>query len=476
MAGPKLEAKLGLDNSEFKRKLKDSEKSAKDFSAGLKTVGVLAAAGFTAALVFAKKAAVAYDEEAKAQQSLLIALKGQKDIQERLIQQASQLQRTTLFGDEQTVMAMSRLAMVIGVNETAIKRLTPLVQDLAQAKFEGNLVTAADLVAKSVGSSTNALSRYGIEVKGAVGSTERLESAISGLNKQVGGQAEAAAKVGLGALTQLKNAWSDLTEVIGASIVESEGFKKSVNGLTKLVQNIQDRGLLSTLFEKRSTWEAWKKEKERLDVTREGIPLSVMNGPAAEVVGIRKVVKSYEELADAAEEATKQLEELKKVNTALFTKGFRGESFAEVGQKGIMGGGLARGGSDLAGGPEATNPVNEMTDALQLQSEAVNILTNSFDTLFSSTTNGFQNMVATMIDGMKRLVAEYLAKALIFGLIRALFPGSDLAIGATEQLWNMGLGGKAKGGLGGFQSQPLDVNVTGILKGKDIALVLRRNG
>jgi hypothetical protein len=85
-------------------------------------------------------------------------------------------------------------------------------------------------------------------------------------------------------------------------------------------------------------------------------------------------------------------------------------------------------------------------------------------------------MIGSMIDGMKRLVAEYLAKAVIFGLIRALFPGSGLATMATENLWNMGLGGKATGGLGGFQSKPMNVNVVGAIKGKDIALALRRNG
>jgi small-conductance mechanosensitive channel len=130
----------------------------------------------------------------------------------------------------------------------------------------------------------------------------------------------------------------------------------------------------------------------------------------------------------------------------------------------------------LADAPKFTKPIEDMTDALILQGEAINILTNGFDTLFSSTENGFNNMIDTIIDGLKRLVAEYLAKAAIFTLIRMLFPGSGLAVMATQNLWNMGLGGKATGGLGGFQSQPLNVNVVGSIKGKDIALALRRNG
>jgi hypothetical protein len=159
----------------------------------------------------------------------------------------------------------------------------------------------------------------------------------------------------------------------------------------------------------------------------------------------------------------------------------------------------------LSGGPEAVTAVEDMTNALMLQNEAINILTNGFDTLFSSAGEGFKGMIDTMIDGMKRLVAEYLAKAAIFTLIRMLFPGSGLAVGATKGLAGMGLGkfvGFASGGMvfgpqlamvGENSSRsnpevimPMNklasmmggqiIKVDGKIKGKDIALALRRNG
>jgi len=500
MADEKLKAKLGLDNSEFKRGLKDSENQLSKMSVGMKRLGVALGAVFSVSAItnFAKKAAVAYDEEIKASQSLLVALKGRKDIQESLIDQATELQKKTLFADDQTIMAASRMAMVIGDNEIAIKRLIPLVQDLAQAKFEGNLVTAADLVAKSIGSGTNALARYGIQIEGAVGSVDRLESAIYGLNKQVGGQAEAAAKVGLGSVTILKNAWGDLTEQIGKAIIESKAFnkiidtlKKAVDALTKDTVEVNDpyalwRGidkstaenLKKQVLEQIRYFESIENGQASLQFWKEG--LEVLDGIInATTPDIQVQAQEIENLSDTAEEAAKKLEQLKKANELFNLENFGGSysiAGAVANEEGPIGRGWLKGGKTLAGAPESLTAINDMTDALILQEEAINILTNGFDTLFSSAENGFANMVDTMIDGMKRLVAEYLAKAVIFGLIRALFPGSGLATMATENLWNMGLGGKATGGLGGFQSKPLNVNVVGSIRGKDIALALRRNG
>ena len=216
-----LKARLGLDKKKFDDGLKGAKKSGNAFGSAMKKVGGILAAAFavTKIVQWGKKLLGLTDIQAKAEQSLLVALKGRKDIQQSLIKQASELQKKTLFGDEQTIEGAAKLAMLLGQDENAIKKLLPLVQDLATAKFGGNLVTAADMVAKSVGSSTNALTRYGIEITGAVGSSERLETTIAALNKQVGGQAEAAALVGTGAITQLKNIWGDYKEYLGSKLL-----------------------------------------------------------------------------------------------------------------------------------------------------------------------------------------------------------------------------------------------------------------
>lgn len=241
MSRQEHKAVFTADNSDLKKKSNEVSGSFDKIKNQAKILGAALAAAFSVGVIvnFLKKSAQAYDEEAKAAQSLLTALKGREDIQKNIIKQATELQRKTLFGDEQTIQAGARLAMILGQDEQAIKRLLPLVQDLAQGK-NMDLASAADLVAKSVGSSTNSLARYGIQIEGTVGSSQRLESAVKELNRQVGGQAEAAAKIGLGPLAQLKNAYGDLMEIVGKAVLESKQFNKNINDLKEVAEGTTD--------------------------------------------------------------------------------------------------------------------------------------------------------------------------------------------------------------------------------------------
>jgi hypothetical protein len=98
--------------------------------------------------------------------------------------------------------------------EEEIKLLTKATLDLA-AGMGLDLKSAGDLVAKTIGSSTNAMSRYGIEVTGAVGSTERLETLTGNVAKLFGGQALAQSQTMTGSIEQMKNAAGDAAEALG---------------------------------------------------------------------------------------------------------------------------------------------------------------------------------------------------------------------------------------------------------------------
>jgi|5B_taG_2_1085324.scaffolds.fasta_scaffold08499_2 hypothetical protein len=222
---------FGADLRGFDKAMKKAQRSIKKFGTSMQRTGKNLTRNLTLPLAaFAAASVKAFDTQAKAETKLLTALKGREDVQKRLIAQAKELQTQTLFGDEETIAAQAMLA-TMGLEEEAIMRLIPLVQDMATAKGM-NLVQAADLVAKSVGSSTNALSRYGITITGAVGSQERLNTATEALNKAFGGQAEAVSKVGLGPLTQLKNILGDLSEDIGKIILPT------LNDLAKDVKEL----------------------------------------------------------------------------------------------------------------------------------------------------------------------------------------------------------------------------------------------
>lgn len=179
------------------------------------------------------------DIQAKAQASLLTALQGNVKAQQELIGQAKELQKTTLFGDEATIQAAAMLASM-GLQKDEIKKLIPLVQDFATLQ-KLDLATAAGLVAKSVGSSTNALTRYGIQIQGAVGSSERLESAVKAMNEKVGGQAAAAAKVGAASFQQFANLLGDMKENIGILLITAlnpmtQGFGDVVASVSEFLE------------------------------------------------------------------------------------------------------------------------------------------------------------------------------------------------------------------------------------------------
>ena len=242
MAKKNVNIKLGADITDFQSKMKRAQKGFKKTASKLKSIGKSMTMGLTAPLVgFAAASIKAFDTQAKAEAKLKTALNGNEKAYKSLTAQARELQKVTTFGDEETIAAQSMLASM-GLEEEAILRLTPLVQDMATAKGM-NLSAAADLVAKSVGSSTNAMSRYGIQIEGAVGSSERLDSAIAGLSGQFKGQSEAAAKAGAGGLKQLQNSFGDLMEDIGGMLMPIlNNLVGYIQGLVNAWQNL-DGGL-----------------------------------------------------------------------------------------------------------------------------------------------------------------------------------------------------------------------------------------
>ena len=193
----------------------------------------------------------AFGGSAKAIGSLISAY-GKQELAERklsqalgftsqaLLTQASALQETTTFGDE-AIIGVQALIGAFTKDEEQIKELTKTTLDLAAAKGM-DLTAAADLVSKSFGSSTNALSRYGIQVEGAVGSSERLENLTGNVAALFGGQAVAQADTMTGSIEQMKNAMGDTAETMG------EIFEPATIAVTKTIKSASER--LSEFFNK----------------------------------------------------------------------------------------------------------------------------------------------------------------------------------------------------------------------------------
>jgi len=244
MAEKNLSVKLSLNDKQFQSSLKKATRRLKKFGASMKRTGQTMTRSLTLPVIaFGAVAVKAFDEQIKAETKLRTSLKGNEEAFNSLKNQAQELQKVTLFGDEATMEAQGFLAQ-LGLNEEAILKLTPLIQDFATAQGVG-LGDAAKLVAKSVGSSTNALSRYGIQIEGEVGTVDRLNSAVNALSTAFGGQAEAVSKEGLGPLVQMQNRLGDIAEEIGEKLIPiiirlGEKLMSFLNGFSNLDSKTQE--------------------------------------------------------------------------------------------------------------------------------------------------------------------------------------------------------------------------------------------
>jgi len=130
---------------------------------------------------------------------------------------ASSLQKVTTFGDED-IATTQRQLIAFGAKGQALKDLTKATLDLSAATGM-DLKSAGDLIGKSIGSTTNALMRYGINIEGAVSSTSRMESAVKNITALYSGAASAAANVYDGQMKQLSNRIGDIQEGIGFYLI-----------------------------------------------------------------------------------------------------------------------------------------------------------------------------------------------------------------------------------------------------------------
>jgi len=182
----------------------------------LASMAKIGAAGFATLSAVVYKSISAYKEQEDAVRSLSQSMINNgiysKELVDEYSAQASALQKLSTYGDEQIMMAQSQLQQQIGSTKIT-KELTQTILDFAAAQ-KMDLSSAAEVVGKSIGTTTNALGRYGIEVSATASKQEKMAAVIEGLNSKFGGQAAAAAE-GLGSLEQLKVTVGDLFESLG---------------------------------------------------------------------------------------------------------------------------------------------------------------------------------------------------------------------------------------------------------------------
>jgi hypothetical protein len=177
-----------------------------------------------------------YTEQELAEKKLSTAL---GSTSQELLDFASALQQSTTYGDENIIQAMS-LAAAFTNNEQALKNLSIVATDFSSATGQ-DLNTSMNLISKSIFSSTNALSRYGISIDNSLRGTSRFNAVIQSLNEKFAGQAAAQAETYGGAVQQFSNNIGDMGETLGKALAEFLlPFIKSMN---ELIQSLDPEAI-----------------------------------------------------------------------------------------------------------------------------------------------------------------------------------------------------------------------------------------
>jgi hypothetical protein len=194
---------------------------------------------------------------------------------------ADQMQTLTGVSDELVGQAFQRLHDS-NIDAAQSMELTKSAMDVAAAKGM-DVVTVADLMGKSINSSTNALSRYGIEIDKSLPKQDQMRQLQDQVNQLFGGAAAAKMDTTAGKLKLLSERMGDLQEAIGAVITKSSAFQWFVELVSDAAKYWADLGSNAN-FEQveaqiASTTEELEKARDNLeDFSKLGAAASIGGG------------------------------------------------------------------------------------------------------------------------------------------------------------------------------------------------------
>ena len=176
------------------------------------------------------------DTQVQAEAMLLTALRGREDVQQRLIEQAGELQSRSTIGDEEIIAQQAYLA-ALGLTEQQIGATMNAAVQLSAA-LGISLESAVKNLAKTFGGVTGELGESIPALKGLTKEQLMAGEAISFVNENYKGFAETAASTGMGPLVQLKNTLGDLAEQIGVIVLPAvQTLAKWMKSLAEWFQN-----------------------------------------------------------------------------------------------------------------------------------------------------------------------------------------------------------------------------------------------
>ncbi|HOD41302.1 MAG TPA: phage tail tape measure protein, partial [Candidatus Wallbacteria bacterium] len=230
---------LTAQTGQFNNALRKARMSIAAFSGIVKT-GI--AASVATMGVLAVKGVQAYAEQEDAVNNLNAALSANGDSIDRYSQKfqdfASKMQSQTIFGDEATLETMT-YGRNLGIVASKLEEATTAAAGLA-AKYNIDLNSAMQLIGRASQGQTGTLARYGIILDDTLSKEEKFNQLLK-IGVSNFSLAEAKANTFSGKMKQLSNAWGDMLEEVGKSIVEGANFKMMIDSAIKKIQKLTQR-------------------------------------------------------------------------------------------------------------------------------------------------------------------------------------------------------------------------------------------
>ena len=183
------------------------------------------------------------NKQQKAQEALLVSLKGNIEAYESLVKLAGEFQSKTIVGDEQ-ILQIEALAINMGVTEDRMSDFITAVLNV-QTVTDADFISTAKNVAKTFAGMRGELGELIPQLSTLSKEELKAGKAVDLLNALFAGQAEAAAKVGTGPLKQVQNLLGDLGEQIGGLALDvfnffSGGIKDGVNSAISAMKRLRE--------------------------------------------------------------------------------------------------------------------------------------------------------------------------------------------------------------------------------------------
>lgn len=238
-----LVVKISGNIDGFQKSLDRAEKQTEALNDQLKKITKISGIAFAGLVTVIGASTKAYAESEEAANRLNLSLKNQGIFTDELSsayrEHAQAISLITGVSDEQIVQGQALAQAYLGEIKFT-KELTQAIVDLAVAKGI-DLVTAFELVGKSIGTSTNALARQGIQFTESASKAEKLNQFLEQAKSKFDGFAEASAS-GANATKVLFNLIGEAGEELGQRFAPL--VNKITQGFISLFKIIQDNPAL----------------------------------------------------------------------------------------------------------------------------------------------------------------------------------------------------------------------------------------